>query len=238
MKLAIITGGSKGLGKALVEHYQADGWQVCELSRSGSGAHHVAVDLAQINAAMQAIAPKFTALAAQPWERVVMLNNAGAVTPIGPVGSLPDEDIQKNLNINFSAGVRVISAFVRSFNDCGGNKVVANVSSGAATKGYPGWALYCGAKAGMENFVRTLAAEQTGAANPMTCINFGPGVIDTDMQAQLRSCTAQQFADVERFKALKEAGQLRTPASVAATLKRLLDGELENGQRYSVEQFD
>lgn len=238
MKLAIITGGSKGLGRALVELYLADGWQVCELSRSGGGAHHLAVDLKQIDAAMTLISPHFATLAAQPWERVVMLNNAGAVDPIGPLATLDEQDIVGNLNINLNAGVRIIAAFVRAFAACEGQRFVVNISSGAASKGYPGWALYCAVKAGMENFIRALATEPGSTAHPLTCINFGPGVIDTDMQALIRSSSVQQFPDVARFTALKESGQLRTPASVAATLKRLLDGTVENGRRYSVDEFD
>lgn len=239
MKLAIITGGSKGLGKALADLCAAQGWQTLDLSRSGSGGEgHLTVDLGQIDGAMPSVEAKFAQLARQPWQHVALVNNAGVLPPIGPLKGLDDGAIQTNLNINVNAAVRIIACFARHFDGVAARKTVANVSSGAANRGMPGWSLYCGAKAGLENFIRALAAEQVGNAHPMQCFNFAPGVVDTGMQANIRDASPQQFPDVANFVKMKEAGQLRTPESVAATLFKLLAGQPENGRRYSVEEFD
>ncbi len=98
--------------------------------------------------------------------------------------------------------------------------------------------MYCAAKAGLDNYVRSVAVEQAGAAHPVACVNFGPGVIDTGMQAEIRATAPELFPDVERFRALKENAQLRSADNVAAAVLRLLAGDVENGRRYVVDEFD
>ena len=109
-----------------------------------------------------------------------------------------------------------------------------NISSGASSKGYAGWPLYCAAKAGLENFIRSLAAEQIGTVNPMTCLNIEPGVVDTEMQAEIREAGAELFPDVARFIELKKSGKLRSPESVARAIIDIVDSKPENGARYRI----
>jgi NAD(P)-dependent dehydrogenase (short-subunit alcohol dehydrogenase family) len=269
MKLLIITGGSKGLGLALCDVYLAAGWRVLDISRSGNtsrsvgaadtvesavvadtvetaetaeSALHMTVDLADLDAAWADLEQKMAELAAQPWEQVMLINNAGRVTPVGPVSGLDDAQIVENLTINMLSGIRIIACFARHFYALNKPKMVVSLSSGAASKAYFGWSLYCAAKAGMENFMRAFAIEQTQVPHPFTCITFGPGVVDTDMQADIRHSTIQDFPDLPRFLELKQRGQLRSPASVAQVLYALCDGSIagkvENGRRYNVDEFD
>ncbi|MBV8665250.1 MAG: SDR family NAD(P)-dependent oxidoreductase, partial [Burkholderiaceae bacterium] len=197
MKLAIVTGGSRGLGKALVEHYEGQGWTMLELSRSGKGAHNFPLDLTDPDATLPELEKRFQTLAETAWERVVFINNAGQLTPIAPVYKLNDAQIEHNLAANLVSAIRVIAAFVRVFRPTGYPVTIANISSGAALKGYAGWPLYCAAKAGMENFMRSLAAECVAAdsAVPITCINIEPGVVDTAMQAEIRSAQPEHFPE-------------------------------------------
>lgn len=255
MKLAIITGGSRGLGLALCQHYLEAGWQVLDISRSGamraaqggipgvplgmqSGLQHLTLDLAHPDAKWEQLQLKLRELAAMPWQQVVFLNNAGQVTPIGPLASLGDVDIAHNLQANLLSGIRLIASFARHFANVACAKTVVSLSSGAAHKGYSGWSLYCAAKAGMENFMRSLALEQAGEQYPLTCFTFGPGVVDTDMQADIRASSVQAFPDVARFVALKEQKQLRTAQNVAQILFALCISQPENGRAYTVGEFD
>jgi NAD(P)-dependent dehydrogenase (short-subunit alcohol dehydrogenase family) len=113
--------------------------------------------------------------------------------------------------------------------------VLANISSGAAQKGYAGWSLYCAAKAGMENYIRALALEQQAEPHPFIPVNVGPGVIDTEMQALIRTSTASDFPEIERFIVRKEQGALLSPMKVAAAVCRILDlPSLSSGARYEV----
>lgn len=108
-----------------------------------------------------------------------------------------------------------------------------NVSSGAALKGYAGWSLYCASKAGMEGFIRALAAEERHQEYPFLAISVDPGVIDTEMQASIRAASVTDFPDVERFIRRKNEGGLSSPGSVAGAILRIVSSpELVAGQRY------
>lgn len=232
--LAIVTGGSRGLGEALVQAYEAREWSTFELSRSGAGLSHMEADLADLDASFAVLEQQFQSLAKTAWSRVVFFNNAGVLTPIGPVASLQDAQIARNLEVNLVSGIRLMAAFVRAFEQSDAQLTVVNVSSGASSKGYAGWPLYCAAKAGLENFIRSLAAEQAGKASPITCLNIEPGVVDTDMQAEIRETGADLFPEVARFIELKKSGKLRSPRSVARAMIDIVDSQPENGARYRI----
>ncbi len=232
--LAIVTGGSRGLGEALVQACEAREWSTFELSRSGGGLSHMEVDLADLDASFDVLEAQFQSLAKTGWMRVVFFNNAGVLTPIGPVHSLQDTQIARNLEVNLVSGIRLMAAFVRAFEHSRAELTIVNVSSGASSKGYAGWPLYCAAKAGLENFIRALAAEQTGSSNPITCVNIEPGVVDTDMQAEIRDAGADLFPEVARFVELKKSGKLRSPKSVARAMIDIVDSKPENGARYRI----
>lgn len=234
MKLLCITGGSQGLGGALVALYQALGWQVCEFSRSGTSSGHIGVDLAAGDAA-SVVDQAFSQLASQPWEEVLLINNAGMLSPLAPVSAISDEAIALNLNVNFNSAIRIIAAFIRHFGDMPVPKTLVQISSGAALRGYGSWSLYCASKAGLEHFIRALAVEQSLASYPVTCLNFDPGVMDTEMQAEIRSRSTADFPDVGRFIARKQQGLLRQPQDVAAALAKRLASSPQGGERYSVE---
>jgi NAD(P)-dependent dehydrogenase (short-subunit alcohol dehydrogenase family) len=218
----------------LIDGYQDKLWHTVDLSRNGTGLHHLTVDLANIDHAWPLIEAQFQSLAKTQWGRVVFINNAGLLTPIAPVRSVSDEQIVRNLDVNLLSAVRLISCFVRLFQASQNQITIANISSGAALKGYAGWSLYCTAKAGMENFIRALAAEQNTSAKPMTCINIDPGKMDTDMQVEIRDTDAADFPSVARFIDAKESGQLRSASFVAEAVMRILDDVLENGERYRI----
>ena len=232
--LAIVTGGSRGLGEALVLAYEAREWSIFELSRSGAGLSHMSVDLADLDASLAVLERQFQSLAKTGWSRVVFFNNAGVLTPIGPVHSLQDAQIARNLEVNLVSGIRLMSAFVRAFEHSEAELALVNISSGASSKGYAGWPLYCTSKAGLENFIRSLAAEQAGASRPMTCLNIEPGVVDTDMQAEIREAGADMFPEVSCFIELKKSGKLRSPKSVARAIIDIVDSKPENGARYRI----
>jgi benzil reductase ((S)-benzoin forming) len=83
-------------------------------------------------------------------------------------------------------------------------------------------AAYCAAKAGMDMFTRCVALEEAAAPNGARLCSLAPGVIDTDMQVQLRGADASQFPDVGNFVGLKEKGALSSPADAAARVLAFL----------------
>ncbi len=238
MKLAIITGGSTGLGLALVEQYSNAGFQVVEFSRSGTSAGHVYADLADPVASAQAMDARFATLAKYNYDALVYISNAGLIGPIGPVSAFTPSDWQRNLHVNLVSAITGMGLFLQHFQQHEGDKVLANISSGAARAAVSGWSLYCGAKAGLENFISTVAVEQEAQAKPIRAINIDPDIVDTPMQEQIRQADPVLFPPLERFQTYKASGALRAPRRVAAQIKQIIDQQPVNGTRYAVAMLD
>jgi NAD(P)-dependent dehydrogenase (short-subunit alcohol dehydrogenase family) len=85
-----------------------------------------------------------------------------------------------------------------------------------------GSASYCAAKAGLDHLARAVALEEADRPHGARIVSLAPGVIDTDMQVQLRAADPALFADRERFVGLKTGGQLDSPAEAAAKVLRYL----------------
>ncbi len=222
MRLAIITGGSKGLGLALCQQFEARGYRVLEFSRAAPHAYSVRADLSAPEAYAQAVAKAVAPLKDELLEELLVINNAGTLAPIGPASGQSQSAVLANLNTNFSSAILGLSVLIATFQQAPCRKVLANISSGAAQKGYAGWSLYCASKAGMEGFVRALAIEQQVQPHPFIPISIDPGVIDTGMQAQIRDASVADFPEVERFIRRKTDGGLVAPERVAAAVLSIL----------------
>lgn len=233
MRLALITGGSKGLGQALCEQMRALGYSVIEFSRSGRTQSSRRLDLADPSQASDAVRSTLADIDVHSMTELVVFSNAGSLAPIGPVWAKPTPDVIHNVNVNFTSPILIIGEVVQHFRDTPAKKVLVNITSGAALKGYAGWSLYCASKAGLESFFRALAVEERAQIHPFTCISVDPGVIDTDMQALIRATSAEDFPEVERFIRRKEAGGLSPASRVAKAVANLVSrSDLESGARY------
>ncbi len=237
MKRMIISGGSRGLGAALVDEYRLAGYEITELSRSGRSRDSVQVDLAQPKAAQQILGDEFGRIAADSCEHVLLFNNAGDVMPVGSVADKEFDTVLGNVNVNFVGAIVLLRAFMLAFQakDC--PKTIVNISSGAALSGVEGWSLYCAAKAGIEHFIRTIALEQANNPFPITTFNISPGLIDTGMQASIRSATPIDFPRVEDFVRFETDGALRSPALVAGAVVAILASDPAPGSRHEVADY-
>lgn len=238
MRVAILTGGSKGLGLALCEMLAERGFRILEFSRSAPHSYSVRADLSLPEDCLHIAARALASLGGGSIEELLVINNAGTLVPIGPTSRKARAASIANLNTNLVSAILILTEIVGHFQAVSCRKVLANISSGAALKGYAGWSLYCAAKAGMENFVRSLALEQQTEPHPFIPINVDPGVIDTEMQAFIRSTSASDFPDLERFIQRKERGGLMPADKVAAAVLRILMlPSLSYGARYDVGDF-
>lgn len=232
-RLALVTGGSRGLGRALVTQLNAAGWRVIELSRSAPTADSVRVDLAQPAAVAQALAEALAGIDPMSVANLLVLHNAGTVQPVGPAANKPVGEVIDALNVNLVSGITFLATAMAHFQPCPARKVVAQVTSGAALRAHAGLSLYSAAKAGMDQFMRVVAAEQVRQAHPFIAVSLDPGALDTDMQETLRSASPEDYPGAAAFAQRQREGALgQTDTVAAALLARLASPELVAGERY------
>ncbi len=218
MKKAIITGHSKGLGAGMVSCLIAAGYEVLGLSRSCigldiAGLTEVALDLGDTDAVTALAAGAEFASFLEGASEAVLINNAGIVEPIAPIGRQDAGKIAQSLAVNVTAALILSDAFVAATE--GAERRVAHISSGAGRNAYTGWSVYCATKAAMDMHARAMVED---AVSGLKAESIAPGVIDTGMQATIRSTPEEDFSILARFKELKEEGGLATAEDTAAKI--------------------
>ncbi len=148
-------------------------------------------------------------------ESVTLINNAGVIGRVGGVDHTTAEDLASVLRVDLEAPVLLIQTFLRATRAWNCARRVLNVSSGAGRRAIAGWSTYCAAKAGLDHFTRAVALDEAAHANGAKLVSLAPGVIDTDMQGQLRAADASGFPDQQRFVDLKANNQLASPEDAA-----------------------
>jgi NAD(P)-dependent dehydrogenase (short-subunit alcohol dehydrogenase family) len=149
------------------------------------------------------------------------VNNAGLLAPIAPLREADPSELRANVEANVLGVLYGSAAFARHVRSRPGGGTLVNISSGAATKAYEGWAAYCASKAAVDHATRVVAAEEVDAG--LRAFAVAPGVVDTEMQAAIRATPAERFPSVERFKEMKRADAYNTPAWVADHIVALMD---------------
>ncbi|WP_428268538.1 SDR family oxidoreductase [Haliangium sp.] len=218
-RVAVITGASRGLGAGLAEAFAAQGVTLALCARSPCRLPAAAEGLtAEVDVTDPAAVERFAALAEQRLGGIdLWVNNAGVLAPIAPLRDIASEAFLDHLRVNVMGVVHGSQAYLAHVRRRGGEGVLVNVSSGAAWQAYAGWAPYCAAKAAVERLSEVIQLEEEGH---LRVYAVAPGVVDTDMQTQIRACTADQFPLVERFRELKAEERFNSPAFVAEHILR------------------
>lgn len=229
MKIYIVTGGSRGIGHALATILEAEGYKVLRVSRNNPDQlpNHIALDLTQPGAAEQVIAwlEPYLHIASE----ITLINNAGVVQPIEQIGKLDSSAIAKAIDINIKAPIELSNRFVEATQNLPIMKRIVNISSGAGRHVYSGWSIYCATKAAIDHFSRALHLEQKQHQHPIYVTALAPGVIDTDMQVEIRASSPTAFPHIERFLQLKEQNQLLSPHQAAEAIIRYFNSPLMTG---------
>jgi NAD(P)-dependent dehydrogenase (short-subunit alcohol dehydrogenase family) len=235
--LVIVTGASRGLGQAMAAQYLVDGAFVLGLSRresaeleaSGAGGlEQWPADLADplpVAARLEEWLADFARRAAGRLPaRVRMIHNAALLSEPGDVaGSAPD-DLARSLRVGLEAPVALTAAFLRATAHwAASDRRVLFVSSGLGRRPMAGSAAYCAQKAGLDHFARSLALEEGARAHGARVASVAPGIIDTDMQKQLRGADARRFPEQATFAGFHSSGALDNPATAAAKMIALLE---------------
>ncbi len=224
MDFVFITGASRGIGKALAEHLlEKDQTQVTGISRSCSiihpRYHHIAADLSNPAAASDFHFPPL-----EQAKKIVLVNNAGAITGIRHAGQMQNSDIVNDFHVNLVTPCLLINNFLSAYSkNTEAEKIIINISSGAASKPVDGWSIYCASKAGLEMFSRTIETEfASGRQKNFRIFSVAPGIVDTSMQDGIRQAHQNQFSRLDEFIAYKREGRLKTPASIAKKLGEVI----------------
>lgn len=214
MNYIYITGSSKGLGKALVQASLNNHFKTIGLSRHNDIDHPnfkwIQLDLSDAHAIAFY---QFDAI--KHASSITLINNAGVLGDIDKMGSINDDQIQTVMQINLISPSILINKFLKAYQNLDCTKTIINISSGAATSPYESWSSYCASKAGLEMMSKVVQKEN----HPhLHVFSIAPGVVDTDMQAQIRQTDPNKFIHIEKFLELKNAGSLYDPQLVAAKI--------------------
>jgi benzil reductase ((S)-benzoin forming) len=225
MDLYIVTGTTRGLGKALADEIARDSNnEIIAIARAPAadipGGVLLSADLSDLSAVARVAEQIRTRIGDRRYEKAVLINNAGIVQPVAPLERADAAELERNLAVNLVAPMLLMREFLRVTGRAAKLRRIVNISSGAGRRPISGWSAYCAAKAGLDMATRVVALEAQSRGLAVEAVSLAPGVIDTAMQERVRGADASDFADVDRFKQMKADGTLRRAADVASDILR------------------
>lgn len=227
---AILTGHSRGLGAAIAGELLGRRIPVLALARSRNadlaqrfpvGLEQIELDLGDTGSLEDWLAGDTLSGFLAGSRSVLLINNAGVVQPVGPLNAQDVGSIARAVAVNVTAPL-ILSRAVFAASPLAQDRRILHVSSGAGRNAYPGWSIYCATKAALDHHARAVALD--ALAGVRIC-SLAPGVIDTDMQAEIRATPLENFPPRGRFEAMKREGSLSSPADSARRLVDYLLGE-------------
>jgi 3-oxoacyl-[acyl-carrier protein] reductase len=220
-RVAIVTGGSRGIGAAIVRRLAGDGMHVVSIARnleklqqvcaettaSGGAAEPLVCDIADA----KALAAAVEGVAERLGRIDVLVNNAG-ITKDGLILRMEDEDFDSVISTNLKSAFVAIRAAARPMMRAKGGRII-NISSVSGVAGNAGQANYAASKAGLIGLSKSVAKELAG--KNITCNVVAPGFIVSDMTDVLND---QIKEGVKNFIPLKRFGQPQEVAAVVSFL--------------------
>lgn len=235
--LIFISGASGGIGRALVNSVPWPRARVVGISRTSgaNGIEHLEADLSDPHSWARVAARFRDAATGYAGDRVVFIHAAGTVDPIGFAGAVDAQRYSDNVVLNSASPLVLGALFIEAVRDLDARRQLVHLTSGAAKSVYPGWSSYGAAKAGVDQWVRNVGAEQ--GSTGVQVLAVAPGTVATDMQAALRATTEQDFPMRQKFVDLHRDGKLADPDEVARRIWRLLDETYDNGSVLDLRQL-
>jgi NAD(P)-dependent dehydrogenase (short-subunit alcohol dehydrogenase family) len=223
---AVVTGHSRGIGEAMAERLLSHGMRVLGVSRHGNprlaerfpALLEAQLDVADTNALERWIATGVLTRFVDGATTPLLVNNAGVLQPIGPTQTQDLTLVARAVAVNVAAAFVLTAAFIQVTSDASERRVL-QISSGAGRKPYAGWSIYCATKAALDQHARCVALDRT----PHLLISsVAPGVVDTEMQAEIRASSDNRFPDRPRFVAMHRDKALPSPAQTGGKLVEYL----------------
>ncbi len=220
-RVVIITGASRGIGRATALELARRGATVVATVRTTEAAEELGEELARVNDLGWAPIcdvrsySQVRAVVEGSLERFgrldILVNNAGIIEPIGFLDAVDPEAWATAITVNLVGAFHGCRAALPVMVHRGGG-VIINISSGAASTPREGWSAYCAAKAGMAMLTRSIRLEF--GERGIRAYGLRPGVVDTDMQATIRASGINAISRLRR----EDLADPRIPARAVAYL--------------------
>jgi NAD(P)-dependent dehydrogenase (short-subunit alcohol dehydrogenase family) len=227
-RLALVTGATRGIGRAVALAYAREGAHVVltgrtvgaleevddEIRETGGHATLIPLDLKHLER-IDALGPTIY----QRWQKLdILVGNAGILGPLSPLGHVPAETWDEVLQVNLTANWRLIRTLDPLLRASEAGRAIF-VSSGAAVRPRAYWGPYAVSKAALEALVRTYAQEVANTAVRVNLIN--PGPTRTRMRAKAYPG--------------EDPGTLKVPEDIVPTFVRLAEAQCtDNGRLFDV----
>jgi len=205
--VVLVTGGNRGIGRAIAERFVAEGYPVAVTARSGEGPAGTltvradVTDAAAVDAAFAEVEEKLGPV-------TIVVANAG-ITKDTLLLRMSEDDFDSVVATNLGGAFRVVKRAAKGMLRAKWGRVIL-ISSVVGLYGSPGQINYASSKSGLVGFARSLTRELGGRA--ITANVVAPGFIETDMTAELPEETQAQY------KATIPAGRFATPDEVAGVV--------------------
>ncbi|MBV8795938.1 MAG: SDR family oxidoreductase [Hyphomicrobiales bacterium] len=221
-KAALVTGASRGIGRAIAERFAAEGYRVFandlrtretelgEVVKAARGEGGVCEAVYCDVSDPSAVAAMAQDCIAKAGAIDVLVNNAGVLS-VHPVDEIEPDEWDRMFEVNAKGTFLVTKAFLHHFRDRKVGRIV-NIASIGGKRGGPGQSHYCASKAAVINFTQVLAMEV--AADGLTVNAVCPGIIDTEM-GRNNYRDADSLIEVKKKTAM---GRLGYPADVVGAV--------------------
>jgi benzil reductase ((S)-benzoin forming) len=217
MKVVYITGTSRGLGKALAEQYLEKGDMVVGMSRGSTIKHdnyqHINIDLSDIDKL-----EKIVFRSTEDAKSYILINNAGTLGEVKHLGSMDSLMIARSIALNVTAPMILTNKFMGALCNENVEKYVLNIGSGAGSSAVDGWSVYCTSKAAINMFGAVFDKEIMLNNSNCTVRTLAPGILDTEMQSEIRQSSIEHFSEKKRFEDYKNNNELNSASEVAAKI--------------------
>ena len=205
----------------------------------GSGASVHITDLGDVGALAEATSTMFSDLADLNPSEVWLIHNAGSLGQLAPIVDIDPEQLAKSLALNITSPTVLTAQVLQHFQSRQGVKSISvvNISSLAAIQPFDCWGTYCMTKAARNMLHRSIALESETREGGILVrtLNYAPGALDTDMQAEIRGRMPSSSPLAEVFTEMHATGKLLAPSTSAQKLVGLLaEGSFESGTHIDV----
>ncbi len=224
MNYYYITGTGNGIGKALALLLLEDeNNYVIGLSRNNA-IKHVHFEFIRLDLSAFSQVENFQFIDINDADKIALINNAGIIGEVKHIGNLSNKSIYQTFMVNTVSPAVLTNNFIKAYSRVAVEKIILNVSSGAGRHAVEAWSAYCASKSAVDMFSLVADTEQKlpKVKYPVKVFSVAPGVVDTQMQTQIRACGKDDFSAVGKFVDYKNNNELATPEKAADSLNKIL----------------